>query len=177
MSSDTALDYLLYGITTCYNYTLALGYPDRVLSEEFKASVDSGQRFIFAYPLAVNATKTRETALAEFEQFHAGVQVYKDHPLYLRLSLGTAGLQASEENARFFKGVADTEVMFRVLQGQGRTEPPSRVRPDVPRALDEIVVRGLQRNTADRFETALAMASALGASSLNIAGSRLGIAR
>lgn len=102
-----ALDYLGYGITTCYNYTLALGHPERVLAEEFRASIDSGQRFIFAYPLAVNATTSKETALAQFENFYEGVKAYQGHPLYLRLSLGTAGLQTTEENAFFFKTVAD----------------------------------------------------------------------
>jgi serine/threonine-protein kinase len=60
---------------------------------------------------------------------------------------------------RLVTGETDAEVMFRVLEG--RVEPPSRVRPDVPRALDEIIVRGLQPKPGDRFATAQEMANAL----------------
>jgi serine/threonine-protein kinase len=60
---------------------------------------------------------------------------------------------------RLFKGDNDAEVMYQVLHG--RADPPSRVRPDVPRAIDEIVMRGLRPEPGDRFATAQAMAVAL----------------
>jgi serine/threonine-protein kinase len=42
-----------------------------------------------------------------------------------------------------------------------RVEPPSAFAADVPPALDEVVMRALARNPADRFDTAKQMASAL----------------
>ncbi len=53
---------------------------------------------------------------------------------------------------RLFTGDTDAEVMFRVLEG--KVDPPSRHRPDVPRALDEIILRGLSPKPSDRFATA-----------------------
>ena len=60
---------------------------------------------------------------------------------------------------RLFEGESDAEIMYGVLQGA--REPPSALRPDVPRALDEIVMRGLQKDPADRFQTAREMAHAI----------------
>jgi serine/threonine-protein kinase len=39
--------------------------------------------------------------------------------------------------------------------------PPSRLAPEIPRAVDEVVMRGLARKPGDRFPTALEMALAL----------------
>jgi hypothetical protein len=44
---------------------------------------------------------------------------------------------------------------------EGKVPAPSQVRPDIPKALDEIVLRGLKRDAAERYQTALAMADAL----------------
>jgi serine/threonine-protein kinase len=60
---------------------------------------------------------------------------------------------------RLFAGSHDGEIVHRVLEG--RVPPPSKLRPDVPRALDQIVLRGLNRNPAERFQTAEAMIEAL----------------
>lgn len=40
-------------------------------------------------------------------------------------------------------------------------EPPSRIQPQLPEALDAVTLRGLAKKPEDRFETALAMATAL----------------
>jgi eukaryotic-like serine/threonine-protein kinase len=60
---------------------------------------------------------------------------------------------------RLFKGENDAEIMYQVLHG--RVDPPSRLRPEVPRAVDEIVMRGLRPEASDRYATAQAMAIAL----------------
>jgi serine/threonine protein kinase len=60
---------------------------------------------------------------------------------------------------RLFKGETDAEVMYQILEG--RLGPPSRIRPDVPPALDEIVMRGLHPDPSERYATAEAMAAAL----------------
>jgi serine/threonine-protein kinase len=60
---------------------------------------------------------------------------------------------------RFFDVEHDAEVMYRVLEAAN--QPPSSVRRDIPRELDEIVMRGMSKNPDDRYPTAKAMANAL----------------
>ncbi|WP_437640637.1 serine/threonine-protein kinase [Sorangium sp. So ce854] len=59
---------------------------------------------------------------------------------------------------RLFTGECDAEIFGRILEGV--VQPPSAF-GDVPRALDEVVLRGLQRDPERRFATALEMAAAL----------------
>ncbi|WP_438020487.1 protein kinase [Sorangium sp. So ce315] len=59
---------------------------------------------------------------------------------------------------RLFTGECDAEIFGRILEGV--VQPPSAF-GDVPRALDEVVLRGLERDPERRFATALEMAAAL----------------
>ncbi|WP_437580854.1 serine/threonine-protein kinase [Sorangium sp. So ce887] len=59
---------------------------------------------------------------------------------------------------RLFTGECDAEIFGRVLEGV--VQPPS-VYGDVPKALDEVVLRGLDRDPERRYATALEMAAAL----------------
>jgi serine/threonine-protein kinase len=56
----------------------------------------------------------------------------------------------AEEQAATLQNILDAEV-----------EPPSRFVPEIPAALDEVVLRGLERDPERRFPTAQAMARAL----------------
>lgn len=60
---------------------------------------------------------------------------------------------------RLFK--ADDEVGLFGMVLQGATQPPSALVPDLPKVLDEVTMRGLARDPADRFDTARDMAVAL----------------
>jgi serine/threonine-protein kinase len=60
---------------------------------------------------------------------------------------------------RLFGGESEGEVVKRVLDAHA--EPPSKLVPTLPRALDAIVLRGLARDPADRYESARDMARAL----------------
>jgi serine/threonine-protein kinase len=60
---------------------------------------------------------------------------------------------------RLFGGESEGEVVKRVLDAHA--DPPSKYVPTLPRALDAIVLRGLARDPADRYETARDMARAL----------------
>jgi eukaryotic-like serine/threonine-protein kinase len=57
--------------------------------------------------------------------------------------------------------LADSAVSTMYSAFRGNSVPPSAIRPEIPPALDAIVMRGMQRNPADRYPTAKAMASAL----------------
>jgi hypothetical protein len=60
---------------------------------------------------------------------------------------------------RLFSAETEGRVLQSILEGG--SVPPSRHAPEVPEALDRVVMRGLAKEPADRFESALAMAEAV----------------
>jgi hypothetical protein len=60
---------------------------------------------------------------------------------------------------RLFDGASEEEVFGKILQS--RIPAPSELRPGLPAALDELVLRGLSRSPAARFASAEEMALAL----------------
>jgi serine/threonine protein kinase len=60
---------------------------------------------------------------------------------------------------RLFLKDTDVNTMYAVLSGE--IEPPSAHRSDVPAELDEIVLKALQRNPDERWQTAREMGTAL----------------
>jgi serine/threonine-protein kinase len=60
---------------------------------------------------------------------------------------------------RLFQGDSDAAVYGQVLAGAG--EPPSRYAPELPQALDALVMKGLAADPSARFDSARAMAEAL----------------
>jgi serine/threonine-protein kinase len=60
---------------------------------------------------------------------------------------------------RLFQGDSEVEAMRKVLDGH--VEPPSTYAPDIPPALEQIVLRGLDLDPTKRFQTAGEMALAI----------------
>lgn len=60
---------------------------------------------------------------------------------------------------RLFEGQDDAEILQRIVQMT--IPPPSSLNPAVPRAVDDIILRGLARKPSDRYATAREMALAL----------------
>jgi serine/threonine protein kinase len=60
---------------------------------------------------------------------------------------------------RLFSADSEGTVLHRIMDSS--VDPPSRHAPGVPSALDDVTLRALAKEPADRFETALAMAEAL----------------
>ncbi len=73
---------------------------------------------------------------------------------------------------RLFKGDNEAQVLNLVLQGCD--VPPSRYAPGLPSALDEVTMRGLSVDPAQRFSTAREMARALEDATPLATGSRVG---
>jgi len=73
---------------------------------------------------------------------------------------------------RLFLGENEAATIAKVLTGEVPT--PSSIVAGVPAALDEVVLRGLKRDPAERFETAREMALAIEASGTFAAPSRVG---
>src|SRR5258708_8509197 len=61
--------------------------------------------------------------------------------------------------ARLFEGEHEAAVLNQVLRGP--VAPPTELVPAIPHSLDEIVMKGLEKNPRKRFETAHEMALAL----------------
>jgi serine/threonine-protein kinase len=73
---------------------------------------------------------------------------------------------------RLFHGESEVEAMRKVLDG--RVEPPSKYAADVPPALEQIILRGLDRDPANRFPTAGEMALAIEDAMPMVAASKIG---
>ncbi|MFL5305854.1 MAG: serine/threonine-protein kinase [Polyangia bacterium] len=82
-------------------------------------------------------------------------------PLDRRADLFSAGVVLWQllTGRRLFRGTSAGAVWSEILHG--RNVEPSRINPDVPAALDEVVLRALARDREQRFPTALAFAEAL----------------
>ena len=73
---------------------------------------------------------------------------------------------------RLFQGDSEVEAMRKVMDG--RVELPSVYAPDVPPALEQIVLRGLHLDPTQRFQSAGEMASAIEDAVPMVAASRIG---
>ena len=60
---------------------------------------------------------------------------------------------------RLFQGDNEGAIIHRILDH--KVKPPSLLRPEIPRALDNVVLRGLNADPSKRWETAKQMAEAL----------------
>jgi serine/threonine-protein kinase len=73
---------------------------------------------------------------------------------------------------RLFQGDSEVDAMKKVLDA--RVEPPSVYIEDIPPSLEEIVLRGLDRDPAKRFQTAGEMALAIEEAVPMVAASKIG---
>lgn len=83
------------------------------------------------------------------------------HPRHRRTDLFAAAVVQWEvlTHRRLFHGGDSGAIVKRILDL--RIEPPSHMAPDLPHAIDDVVMRGLARDIDQRFETAAEMADAL----------------
>lgn len=82
-----SLDYLVHGITTCFNYPNRR-LPAQYYNEIFQGEIASGQRFVYGYNVP---DLPYEQARAEFVAFKAMTDGYKDNPFFLQLALAKNG--------------------------------------------------------------------------------------
>ena len=73
---------------------------------------------------------------------------------------------------RLFEAPSEGEMVTRVLEA--RIEPPSTRRAEVPRELDDVVMRALAKNPGDRFGTARQMARAIESAIPNAGATQVG---
>ena len=73
---------------------------------------------------------------------------------------------------RLFSGEHEAAVIRRVIEG--RVEQPSKFAPEIPAALDALIMRGLSLRPEDRFATAGEMATAIEDAMPPVPASRIG---
>lgn len=82
-----ALDYLVHGITTAYNYPNRR-LPPQYYNEIFQAELAAGQRFVYGYNVP---DLPFEQARQEFIDFKKMTDAHRENPTFLKLTLAKNG--------------------------------------------------------------------------------------
>jgi serine/threonine protein kinase len=106
-------------------------------------------------------TENTEQGLFKGKLAYVAPERIKNEPLDGRVDVFGLGVVLWEMLAgrRLFRGKSELETLNNVLEMKVRL--PSALRPDVPPALDKIVMKALARNREERYPTGYAMAEDL----------------
>lgn len=104
-----ALDQLRHGITTTYNHSQRLGADEALYMESLQASLDAGQRFIFAYN--PDLSKTESEIRDNFAALVSRASSQPETSMLLGLSVNSVGMYNEDKNklaleielARYYK--------------------------------------------------------------------------
>jgi hypothetical protein len=109
---------------------------------------------------ALSSAKTRTGSIAGKAPYMSP-ELCQGKPIDRRSDIFALGIVLYElvTAKRLFKGDNDYLTMTAIVNGD--VAPPSAHRPDVPRALDEIILRALAKLPAARFQTAMDMRAQL----------------
>jgi len=107
-----------------------------------------------------HSTKTEAGKLKGKFSYMSPEQI-RAEPLDARSDVFALGIVLHEilVGRRLFKRDSELAIMQDILEGEVR--PPSELRPDVPKALDEIVLKALQKDRKKRYASAQEMQLAL----------------
>jgi serine/threonine-protein kinase len=109
---------------------------------------------------ALSSIKTRTGSIAGKAPYMSP-ELCQGKPIDRRSDIFALGIVLYElaTARRLFKGDNDYLTMASIVEGQ--VAPPSTIRPDIPRALDEIILRALAKKPEARFQTAVDLRAAL----------------
>src|SRR5580704_199340 len=109
---------------------------------------------------ALSSAKTRTGSIAGKAPYMSP-ELCQGKPIDRRSDIFALGIVLCElaTAKRLFKGDNDYLTMTAIVNGD--VAPPSAHRPDIPRALDEIILRALAKLPAARFQTAMDMRAQL----------------
>jgi serine/threonine protein kinase len=157
----------LSGLHAAHTATDELGAPLAIVHRDVSPQnilvATDGLARVLDFGIAKAAGRSYATRNGEVKgkfRYMAPEQV-KDRPVNAQSDVYSASVVLWEmlTGERLFAGSNDAAIVARVLEGV--VPPPSKLAPDVPNELDWIVRRGLQRDPAERFASALEMAEAL----------------
>ncbi len=106
--------------------------------------------------------KLTQTGTTMGSLFYMSAEQVQGNELDGRSDLYSVGVSLYEmvTGSRPFQGKSDFDIM--VAQLQQVPQPPIQMMPDLPRALNDIIMISLEKDPAKRFQTAEAFAAALG---------------
>ena len=106
--------------------------------------------------------KLTQTGTTMGSLFYMSAEQVQGNELDGRSDLYSVGVSLYEmvTGTRPFQGKSDFDIM--VAQLQQMPQPPIQMMPDLPRALNDIIMISLEKDPAKRFQTAEAFAAALG---------------
>jgi len=109
---------------------------------------------------ALSAIKTRSGAITTKAPYMSP-ELCQGKPIDRRSDIFALGIVLYElaTARRLFKGENDYLTMASIVEGE--VAPPSTHRPDIPRALDEIILRALAKSPEARFQNAVDLRAAL----------------
>jgi serine/threonine protein kinase len=157
----------LYGLHAAHEATNERGEPLELVHRDMSpqnvlVGVDGVPRVLdFGVAKAAGRLQTTREGQLKGKIAYMAPEQLQGGKIDRRVDVFAAGVVLWEAltGLRLFRGETDVEVFGKVLQG---TVPlPSSMVPDIPPALDAIVLQSLARAPADRFESAHVMARAL----------------
>jgi eukaryotic-like serine/threonine-protein kinase len=140
-----------------------LGIIHRDVSPQNIIVGSDGIARVFDFGVAKAFGRLQQTRAGEFKGKlpYLAPEQFRDGKLDRRVDVYAASVTLWETltTRRLFDGSSEEEVFGKILQS--RIPTPSELRPDIPPALDELVLRGLSRSPDERFASAADMALAL----------------
>ncbi len=158
---------MLHGLHAAHEATTERGEPLGVVHRDVSpqnvmVGKDGVARLVdFGVAKAVGRLQTTRDGEVKGKTAYMAPEQLRGRPVDRRADVYAAAVVLWETltGHRLFVGDSSAEVVMQVLTAD--VAPPSRYRPDVPAALDALVMRGLSRETTRRFASALDFATAL----------------
>jgi len=165
--------HIAHEVATCLNYAHALTGPDGrslgivhrdVSPSNVMCLREGGVKLLdFGIASAVSDASVEQTEQGTFKGKLAYIapERLRNEALDGRSDLYSLGVMLWEmlTRRRLFRGHSEAETFRNVLEMQ--IPPPSELRPDIPRSLDLLVLRMLERDRDKRFQTGQAIAEEL----------------
>jgi serine/threonine-protein kinase len=160
---------LLHGLQAAHEATDDRGAPLGIVHRDVSpqnvlVGVDGAARVLdFGVAKAVGRLQTTRDGRLKGKLAYMAPEQLSDGRITPRTDLYAAAIVMWEvvTGKRLFKADTDAAVLNQVLTGE--VNPPSREVGGLPRAVDAIVMRGLQRDPENRFASAREMADAIAA--------------
>lgn len=165
--SASIMNEALHGLHAAHEAVDEAGQPLGVVHRDFSphnimVGVDGGARVLdFGIAKAVSRCQSTRQGLLKGKLSYMAPEQMRGEPVDRRLDVFAAGIVLWEAltQRRLFKP-DDAAAAFYLITA-ATIPPPSTVKPDLPPALDKIVMKALERDLDKRFQTALEFADAL----------------
>ena len=157
----------LHGLHAAHEATNDLGEPLRIVHRDVSpqnllVGTDGVVRVLdFGVAKALGKLHTTREGQLKGKLGYLAPEQVMGQPVTRRSDLFAASVVLWESLAgqRLFSADSEGNVLRRIMDGV--VDPPSRHAPGITAALEAVVLRGLAKEPADRFDSALAMAEAL----------------